>query len=59
MKGPETDAKVEYKANPKTEKLRQISLRYPIELAFYCLFVLLFFSLFLLLLFYLYFLISI
>ena len=42
VKGPETDAKVEYKANPKTEKLRQISLRYPIELAFYCLFVLLF-----------------
>ena len=42
MKGPETDSNWEHKAIPKTEKLRQILLCYPIKLAFYCLFVLLF-----------------
>ena len=46
-KGPETDQKEEHKANPPNiEKLRKMSLCCPIELAFYCLCVLLSFHYF-------------
>ena len=54
VKGPKTDPEIR-RLTPTTEKLRQISLCYPTELAFYFLFLLLFVLLFLFILLFFYF----